>query len=101
MTKFVCFLMGLPAWWLKGYVLATLWTWFLVPVGVPRIGIAAALGIGTLLSLSRSSTSAVMKEVSETTERDNKYWINSMLTSWLIPLIALGFGRVYLYLSTF
>lgn len=36
---------------LRGWALSTLWAWFLVPIGVPAIGIATALGISVIIGL--------------------------------------------------
>jgi hypothetical protein len=36
---------------LRGLVLVSLWGWFVVPLGVPGIGIAHAIGISILASL--------------------------------------------------
>lgn len=34
-----------------GWVITKLWLWFMVPLGVPAIGIAHAIGLGILISL--------------------------------------------------
>ena len=36
---------------LRGWVLSTLWAWFLVPLGAVEIGIAAALGISIIIGM--------------------------------------------------
>lgn len=36
---------------LRGFVLASLWGWFVVPLGVPALGIAQAIGISLIVSL--------------------------------------------------
>lgn len=36
---------------LDGLVLKVMWGWFLVPLGLPPIGIAMAIGIGGIISL--------------------------------------------------
>jgi len=36
---------------LRGWVLFVLWGWFLIPLGLPAIGIAHALGIQCIVSL--------------------------------------------------
>jgi hypothetical protein len=35
----------------KGFVIKLLWTWFLVPFGLPQIGIAWAIGLSSVASL--------------------------------------------------
>ena len=37
-----------------GYALHILWGWFLVPLGVPPISIAHAVGLGAIASIMRS-----------------------------------------------
>ena len=38
---------------LNGWVLSILWLWFVVPLGVPAIGIAQAVGLATLIGMLR------------------------------------------------
>jgi len=35
----------------RAYVLASLWTWFLVPLGVMRVGVSHAYGVSIIASL--------------------------------------------------
>lgn len=45
LTHFTALLLSL--YW-YGWVIATLWTWFMVPLGAPVIGIAHAIGLRTV-----------------------------------------------------
>ena len=36
---------------LRGFVLSVLWGWFVVPLGVPDIGIAWSIGLAALISM--------------------------------------------------
>lgn len=101
MTKFVCFILGLPTWWFKGYVLTVLWRWFAVPMGLPTVGVSTALGFVLLVGLTTSSPSDAAKAAEEAPEKTDKRAINAVLTAWLIPLVFLGLGRVFLYFGTF
>lgn len=38
---------------LGAYVLKTLWWWFVVPLGVPAVGMAHAYGLSTIVALMR------------------------------------------------
>lgn len=38
-----------PTAMLRGYVIQKLWLWFLVPLGLPTIGVAHAIGISILI----------------------------------------------------
>jgi len=40
---------------LDGLVLSVMWGWFLVPLGLPPIGLAMAIGIGAIVSLVTST----------------------------------------------
>jgi hypothetical protein len=37
---------------LRGFVVFTLWGWFLIPLGLPAIGIAHAMGISGMVLVS-------------------------------------------------
>ena len=101
MTKFVCFVLSLPAWWFRGFVLSTLWRWFAVPLGLPPIGVSVALGFVMIAGLAMVNAAEAEKDARTTGERTDKQAINLMLTAWLIPLVFLGMGRAFLYFGTF
>lgn len=50
---------------LRGFVLSILWAWFLVPLGVPPIGIAGAIGVTLMIDMfiptnsGKSTTEAI------------------------------------------
>lgn len=51
LLKILFLLVTLPALVaLRGYMLFKMWEWFVVPLSVPAIGIAQALGIAALLN---------------------------------------------------
>lgn len=50
MTEFVKLLLVPFAVAWKGYVLHLLWLWFMVPLGLPAIGVALACGVGLVVS---------------------------------------------------
>lgn len=45
---FAAIAIGVP---INGWVLSILWSWFLVPLGVPAVNTAHAIGIATIASL--------------------------------------------------
>lgn len=50
--KFVLLvLFAIPATILGGFVIADMWEWFIVPIGVAQIGIAQGIGLSLLLGL--------------------------------------------------
>lgn len=73
---------GMPllfAW--AGYVDAKLWAWFLVPLGVPSIGVAHAVGIGILI---RAFTSQVQSKAPANSR--------VLATALVLPAVWLLFG---------
>jgi len=69
---------------LKAWVLAILWTWFVVPLGVPAIGNAHALGLAGLIWFSMYSGNNRKLEDYDVGE--------AVVSSILAPLIALLVG---------
>lgn len=67
---------------LRGFVVKALWGWFIVPLGVPGVGIAHALGIGFLVSY-------MTKQMTETEERD---FAKAMTFEVVWALLTLAFG---------
>lgn len=79
---------------LRGWVLSTLWAWFLVPIGAPAIGIATALGISVIIGLF------TMHLNHETVKVSNKslpeLFANIISKSIGSPLISLLVGWIIL-----
>jgi hypothetical protein len=72
-----------------GWALSTLWGWFIVPLGVPAIGIAHAFGISCTVSLFRSRFSTRKKEQ----EREIDEWFWEWLGTWIFKVaIVLALG---------
>ncbi len=43
--------LNVPLGLLRGWVLSVLWRWFLVPLGLPGLGVAQAWGIATIIAM--------------------------------------------------
>ncbi len=71
---------------LRGLVLSTLWRWFLVPLGAPAIGIAAAIGISVIVAMLTANPHAA---TNEKTTALQKTWL-----SILLPLVSLLSGWI-------
>ncbi len=67
-----------------GFVLYVLWGWFIVPLGVPQIGIAWAIGISTVFHLIAPSQPLPKTD-------DEHVWQNVAYVL-LKPFIALAIG---------
>jgi hypothetical protein len=77
---------------LGGMVLSDLWSWFVVPLGVRPIGIAAGCGIGMtvrLLTLSiRRSDTVTFPEYFELWSTLVAYNLIAQLVGWLLHLVG-------------
>ncbi len=93
---------------LRAYTIATLWTWFLVPLGLPVLGLAHAYGIGVLAGLVATYVPALKDkdviEVADTKRRDatpyeaRLYALIKIGVMALGPAVALLFGYAAHYL---
>ena len=48
----VVFVLSIPLSVYRGFVLALLWRWFVVPLGAPAIGVVHAMGLSWLVGLA-------------------------------------------------
>jgi hypothetical protein len=77
-------LVALAVIW-RGFVLSVMWGWFLVPIGLPNIGLALAIGI--------SATVAMMThQATQSSEKSDGGKAVAML--FVAPLLMLGVGWV-------
>lgn len=91
--------MAVPAGILRGFVLATMWRWFVVPLGVAQIGLAQAYGIATLAQFATISLAVkpadVMADDRDATDAErSRYIVRNAINTFLYPLIALLFGYI-------
>lgn len=68
---------------MSGYTAKTLWGWFVVPLGVPQIGLAHAIGLSLTLTAFRSRT---------TEPKDESSAITLALVAVVVPLVTLALG---------
>lgn len=71
---------------LYGFVLKTMWAWFLVPLGLPSIGLGTAIGIRIMYTLIEYNTHSPEEEDTV------KKFIIALATMVFKPLICLGLG---------
>lgn len=72
-------------WMWKAFVLLKLWVWFLVPLGAPRGGFVAAMGVVLIVGLLTPTKI-------DDEEYDTNRAVKAIGFGIIAPLIALGFG---------
>lgn len=92
------YILFIPGIWWYGYVISTMWRWFLVPLGVPSIGVAHALGIAVTIGMMRANVVSAVERKSTTWTA--KHFYSALFVLIGAPAIALGMGRLYLWLGT-
>lgn len=80
--------MGAANFVYTGAVLAALWTWFLVPLGVPNIGVAQAMGILCVSALFQLKSSYKSNEGKDVVD------FSSILAYSIMVSILLGIGFI-------
>ncbi len=89
MIGLICLALSPLSYIWNGYVLACLWSWFVVtPFDAPKISIPVAIGIGLIANLLTSSLRA-----KDSRDADEVY-IASLGHSFLVPLVALIAGAI-------
>jgi type IV secretory pathway TrbL component len=78
---------------LNAYTLAYLWLWFVVPLGVPAIGMAHALGILCLKGFLTSHL-ATFKHDEEDVTKSKLMWTKTARNIG-VPFACLAFGYIY------
>lgn len=77
----------IPAYLLNGFVLMKLWQWFLVPLGLPVIGLAHCIGIAIIINF------LTMHYQKSPKESDDGGW-NAFAHLYLNPLFVLFIGWI-------
>jgi hypothetical protein len=83
---------------LNGYVLGQLWRWFMVPLGVQAISIAAAMGIIVTVALVHWSS---WRFVVGLATIDRQFVTHMVYATWGAPVVAFGLGWLCQYAGTF
>lgn len=80
----VILLASMPLW---GWALSKLWLWFLVPLGVPRVGMWHASGVAIVIALMRANADKAFT----LSQQDVPIWWR---VGWefVTPFCALGLG---------
>jgi hypothetical protein len=95
-TNLTVFLTTIPSGILRGYVFATLWSWFVVPLGAPAMGLAHAYGLGCLVTMAtlpaRLPKDKEVAAASENNERDataKEKFIYAFTIIWQMAAVSL------------
>lgn len=73
---------------INGYVLSILWVWFLVPLGLPILSVAHAIGVAMV-------TSWLTYQYRPSTQEDKDKALEGLAIALIVrPLSALGIGYI-------
>jgi hypothetical protein len=85
----------------SGYAVSTLWEWFVVPLGVPSIGLFHAIGLvvlGTVFTMGITQVLAILNmNTSENVSPEESYTRLNVVLGFvgiMLPAIALGSGYI-------
>ena len=73
---------------LNGFVIQVMWGWFLIPLGLPVLGLANAMGLGLLIRY------LTWQKIPSKEKTSNKELMDNILTAVFYPLLVLGLGFV-------
>ena len=71
----------------SGFVLSIMWTWFLVPIGLPKLGIAHAIGITMIVRMLTWQYNDCAKD-----DDEPPMWIKLVVLVGIYPALILGAG---------
>lgn len=84
-----------------GYVTQSLWLWFAVPLGVPKLTLVGAMGLGVLFSSFFAGTAMSIRlqmakapEPEEEDEKALKDFFGFIAIAFVAPAIYLFFGAI-------
>lgn len=80
-------------WAWSGFAMSKLWTWFLVPLGVPAVGIWAAMGIACIGRLMLHNGNSDKSE-------DKQRVLFVVVTDFARSGFALAFGYFLLWMAS-
>lgn len=88
----IAFSIAAAPWW--SWVAAKLWTWFLVPLSAPTIGLAHMYGISALVGMFTAPIIVNVANVKSHDQTERERDMFRVICAWLAPLFALTFGAV-------
>lgn len=90
------FCLAVPAWMLWGYCFTVMWTWYMLPLGAPVLGLWQAVGLCVTLSLLRDYSVKLQTAEEKKAAKDETAFelAKRGITTILTPLFALLLGWV-------
>jgi hypothetical protein len=73
---------------LKGWVLTFLWEWFAVPLGLPPLGVAHAIGLAALVGLLTHQVSNCQSEDKDISDAVGRWIGSGLIGPFLVLLIG-------------
>jgi hypothetical protein len=80
---------------LNAYTLLCLWLWFIVPLGVPAIGLVHAMGIMLIKGFMMAKYLPKDQEEDEEPATKIGKLKGSLVFTYTMPIIALGVGYIF------
>lgn len=83
-----------------GFVGTELWSWFVVPLGAPEIGIAHGLGLMSLAGYPMRGLATAIGEIKYKVNTDDEHgWLFKAYIQFIIGILVIslfwGFGAIY------
>lgn len=88
----------IPASVMRGWVLKIIWGWFLVPLGVPAVGIVQALGISALVGMLTHEMAGTQGHKYD--DNKNVNLMTSIFLAFVQPLAVLFFCWLIRWVSS-
>lgn len=85
-ARVALFFLTIPAYFWIGWVTACLWSWFVVPLGLPEISLGHAIGLYSLVSLWTHQ----LTHSEDTVDHS----VRLALRAYIAPLVALVVGAL-------
>jgi hypothetical protein len=85
--------LGFAAGIYGGFAISKLWSWFVVPLGLPPITIAHAIGLSALVNLFKNLGDSTKNETADVEAKTREFWI-CITALYLAYSVALLVGYV-------
>jgi len=86
MPVLVALLISPLTWMWKAFVMVKLWSWFMVPAGIPHLGFVTAMGATLIFSMLSPTPKSDSEEVTV------EWAVKAIGMGFLGPLLGLFFG---------